>query len=272
MAFTIPPMLNGFLGNMEAFIPKAINTLIIIVIGYIAIKILVKIVAKFFDKVDFDRAAETFIENVIKVALWAILIVIILSNLDVDVSGIIAGLGIMGFIVGFALKDTLGNLASGIFILFHKPFRVGDFVEVASIKGTVQSIGIAACIIHTFENQKVTLPNSIIWGSPITNFTGLEHRKMELIFGIGYEDNMDKAIKIIDNVLKKDKRVLADPEPQIIVKELADSSVNISVRVCAENDVFMDLKWDLTKKVKEEFDKNKISIPYPQSDVHMKKK
>ena len=271
MAITIPPMVDGFLGNMEQFIPKAVNTLIIIVIGYIAIKIIVKIVAKFFDKVDFDRAAETFIENVIKVALWTILIVIILSNLGIDVSGIIAGLGIMGFIVGFALKDTLGNLASGIFILFHKPFRVDDWVEVAGISGSVKSIGIAACIIHTFENQKVTMPNSIIWGSPITNFTGLKHRKMELIFGIDYEDNMDKAIKIIDNILKKDERVLADPEPEIIVKELADSSVNISARVCAKKDVFMGLKWDLIKKVKEEFDKHKISIPYPQSDVHMKR-
>ena len=94
---------------------------------------------------------------------------------------------------------------------------------------------------------------------------------MELIFGIDYEDNMDKAIKIIDNILKKDERVLADPEPEIIVKELADSSVNISARVCAKKDVFMGLKWDLIKKVKEEFDKHKISIPYPQSDVHMKR-
>lgn len=265
-------MLNGFLGNMEAFIPKAINTLIIIVIGYIAIKILVKIVAKFFDKVDFDRAAETFIENVIKVALWAILIVIILSNLGVNVSGIIAGLGIMGFIVGFALKDTLGNLASGIFILFHKPFRVDDWVEVGGISGSVKSIGVAACIIHTFGNEKVTIPNSIIWGSAIKNYTGLKHRKMELIFGIGYDDNMNKAIKIIDNILKKDERVLDDPEHEILIKELADSSVNISARVCAKTDIFMALRWDLIKKVKEEFDKHGITIPYPQTDVHMKRK
>lgn len=269
MAIDIPSVVNGYLINMETFIPKAISTIIIIVVGFIIIKVLVKIVARFFDKVDFDRAAETFIENVIKVLLWAILIVVALSNVGVDVSGIIAGLGIMGFIVGFALKDTLGNLASGIFILFHKPFRVGDFVEVGGLKGTVQSIGIAACIIHTFQNQKVTLPNSLIWGNPITNYTGLKHRKMELIFGISYEDSMDKAIKIIDNILKKDERVLQDPEHEIIVKELADSSVNIAVRACAENDVFMALKWDLIKKVKEEFDKHKISIPYPQRDVHM---
>ena len=120
MAIDIPSVVNGYLINMETFIPKAISTIIIIVVGFIIIKVLVKIVARFFDKVDFDRAAETFIENVIKVLLWAILIVVALSNVGVDVSGIIAGLGIMGFIVGFALKDTLGNLASGIFILFHK--------------------------------------------------------------------------------------------------------------------------------------------------------
>ncbi len=272
MAIELPQMLNGYLINLETFIPKAISTIIIFVIGFIAIKIIVRLVARFFDKVDFDRAVETFLENVLKIVLWSILVVVMLSNIGVNVSGIIAGLGIMGFIVGFALKDTLGNLASGVFILFHKPFRIGDWVEVGGIKGTVQSIGVAACIIHTFENQKVTIPNSLIWGSAITNYTGLKHRKMELIFGISYEDDMNKAIRVIDNVLKKDDRVLEDPEPQILVKDLADSSVNLSVRVCAKNDVFMALKWDLIKKVKEEFDKHKISIPYPQRDVHMKRR
>ena len=271
MAIDIAAFLSTVLGKIEPYYPKLLTTLIIVVVGYIAIRIIIKVVAKFFDRVDFDRAVETFIENVIRVAIWIILIVIVLGNWDVDVSGIIAGLGIMGFIVGFALKDTLGNLASGVFILFHKPFKIDDWVEVGDISGSVKEIGVAACIIHTFQNQLVTIPNSVIWGSPIINYTGLAYRKMELIFGIAYDDDIEKAIKAIDSVIKKDDRVLDDPAPEIIVKELGDSSVNIALRACAKQDVFMDLKWDMIKKVKQEFDKKKITIPFPQRDVHMVK-
>jgi len=253
-------------------LPKITTTIIIIIVGYIAIKIISKLICRFFDKVDFDRAIETFIENAVKIGLWMVLIVVMLGNLGVDVSGLIAGLGIMGFIVGFALKDTLGNLASGIFLLFHKPFRVGDWVEVGGISGSVHSIGVAASEIHTLGNEKVTIPNSVIWGSPIKNFTGLKWRKSNITFGISYENDINKAFKIIDKVIKKDERILKDPAPMMFVQELGDSSVNLAVRVCAKTDVFMDTVRDITKIVKEEFDKNKISIPFPQMDVHMKKK
>lgn len=269
MANMTAEMINSFTEKAYALIPKLSTTLLILVIGYFAIKIITKIVCKFFDRVDFDRAVETFIENVVKIGLWLVLFVVLLSNLGIDVSGLIAGLGIMGFIVGFALKDTLGNLASGIFILFHKPFKVGDYVDVGGISGTVNSIGVAASEIHTIGNEKVTIPNSVIWKNPITNYTGLKWRRMDLTFGISYDDNINKAMKIIDDILKKDERILADPEYQMFVKELADNSVNIALRACAKTDVFMACKRDITKKVKEEFDKNKISIPFPQIDLHM---
>ena len=146
----MPPLLqnlwNGFLDKLVGFTPKLITTVIILVVGYIIIRILVHIIEKFFDKVNFERSAETFIENIAKVALWGILLIVVLGNLGVNVSGLIAGLGIMGFIVGFALKDALGNLASGVFILFHKPFRVGDWVNIGGVVGGVEKIGIAACI------------------------------------------------------------------------------------------------------------------------------
>jgi small conductance mechanosensitive channel len=178
----------------------------------------------------------------------------------------------MGFIVGFALKDTLGNLAAGIFILFHRPFKVGDFVEAAKVKGTVDRIGIAATEIHTFDGKLVTLPNGRVWGSAITNYSGLKERRLEIIFGIHYDADMKKATKVLEALIKKEERILDDPEPQVVVKELADSSVNLAMRVFVKKEDYWGVKFDMLKNVKENFDKNKIVIPYPQMDVHMKRR
>ncbi|MCH8329341.1 MAG: mechanosensitive ion channel family protein, partial [Nanoarchaeota archaeon] len=206
-----------------------------------------------------------------RVVLWFILLVIVLANLGIDVTGLIAGLGIMGFIVGFALKDTLGNLASGVFILFHKPFKVGDWIKVAGIVGGVERVGIAACVLKSPDNTKITIPNSKIWGDVIQNFHGNPTRKMRnLEIGISYDSNIDKAIRIINNVLKKDKRILKDPEPQIVVSSLGDSSVNISIRPSMKKEDYWGVYFDTIKKIKEEFDKKGIGIPFPQRDVWIK--
>tara|TARA_Y100000310_G_scaffold345527_1_gene466026 strand:+ start:22659 stop:23498 length:840 start_codon:yes stop_codon:yes gene_type:complete len=260
-----------FLVKLSGYTPKLITTAIILVIGYIVIRILVHIIDKFFDKVNFERSAETFIENIARVGLWGILIIVLLANLGVNVSGLIAGLGIMGFIVGFALKDALGNLASGVFILFHKPFKVGDWIKVGGIVGGVERVGIAACVLKSPDNVKITIPNSKIWGDVIQNYTGNPTRKIfNLEVGISYGSNIDKAIKIIHSVLKKDKRVLKDPEPQVVTKSLGDSSVNIGVRPACKKEDYWGLYFDLVKTIKQEFDKNKIEIPFPQRDIWIK--
>lgn len=273
MAIEIPYTQEELMAFMQSGGEKGILLILTLIIGYIAIKIITKIVAKFFDKVNFDRAAETFVENVIKVVLWVILGVLILANLGVDVSALIAGLGIMGFVVGFALKDTLGNLASGVFILFHKPFSVGDFVKIGDTGGTVKRVGVAACEFKAPDGVKITIPNSKIWSNVIKNYTGNKVRKIyNLEVGISYSDDIGKAIKIINEILKKDKRVLKDPEPQVVVKSLGDSSVNIAVRPSMNKKDYWAVYFDTIKAIKEEFDKKKISIPFPQRDMHMKKK
>lgn len=262
---------NQFLDNLVAFTPKLITVGIILIIGYVIIRVLVHLIDRFFDKVNFDRSVETFIENIARVGLWGILLIVILGNLGVNVTGLIAGLGIMGFIVGFALKDTLGNLASGIFILFHKPFKVGDWINVGGIVGGVERVGIAACVLKSPDNVKITIPNSKIWGDTIQNYTGNPTRSLRnLEIGISYNSNIDKAIRIINNILKKDERVLKDPEPQIVVKSLGDSSVNIAVRPHMKKEDFWGVYFDTVKKIKEEFDKNGIEIPFPQRDVWIK--
>jgi len=258
-------------GKYSGYLPKITEIIVILVIGIIVIRVLVKLIAKFFHKVDFDRGVETFIENAAKVVLWIILLIILLGNLGVNVSGLIAGLGIMGFIVGFALKDTLGNIASGVFILFYKPFKVGDWIKVGGVVGAVESVGIAACELKSPDNIKITIPNSKIWGDVIQNYTGNPIRKLyNLEIGISYDSNIDKAIRIINDILKKDERVLKDPEPQIVVKSLGDSSVNISARPSVKKEDYWSVYFDSVKKIKEEFDKNGISIPFPQRDVWIK--
>ena len=254
------------------YLPKIIGILVIFIIGWIIIKIITRIVEHFFERVNFERSAETFVENLVKVGLWLILLVIILGNAGVNVSGLVAGLGIMGFIVGFALKDTLGNLAAGIFILFHQPFKVGDFIEAAKVKGTVDRIGIAATEIHTFDGKLVTLPNGKVWGNAITNYSGLKQRRLEIVIGIHYDADINKAMKVLHALIKREERVLDEPEPQVVVKNLGDSSVDLGVRIFVKKEDYFGVKFEFLKKIKENFDKNKIVIPYPQREVHMKKR
>ena len=271
MSSSFQNLWSNFGEKFTAYSPKLITTAIILVIGYIIIRVLIHIIEKFFDRAKFDRSVETFLENVARVMLWAVLIIVILANLGVNVTGLIAGLGIMGFIIGFALKDTLGNLASGVFILFHRPFKVDDWINVGGIVGGVERIGIAACVLHSPDNIKITIPNSKIWGDVIQNYTGNPTRKIfNLEVGISYGSNIDKAIKIINNILKKDKRVLKDPAPQIVVKSLGDSSVNIAVRPALKKEDYWSVYFDTIKKIKEEFDRNGITIPFPQQDVWIK--
>jgi len=153
---------------------QALFIIIIIIVGFVVIKLINRYLSHFFDKLDFDRTSKILIQNTVKIFLWIILIMIILSNLGFNITGFIAGLGILGFIVGFATKDVLSNLAAGIFLLINRPFKVGESVEVAKIKGTVKEISISACIVITENKEYVTIPNSKIWGGPIKNLSRIK--------------------------------------------------------------------------------------------------
>ncbi len=272
MAFSINQLIEVGVSNVTTYLIRFIWVIVIIVIGGFVIKIVKKAIDKSLDKAKIEKSLKTFIESVVGFVLWIVILIIILANLGVDVSGLIAGLGVMGFIVGFALKDTLGNLASGFFILYHKPFRVGEWVKIGGKVGGVERIGISACTLKAPDGTKITMPNSKIWGGTIENFSGNPIRKIyNLEVGISYGDDIGKAIKIIQEVLKKDKRVLRDPEPQVVVKTLGDNSVNIAVRPSVKKDNYWGVYFDAIRNIKEEFDKNKITIPFPQRTVWMKR-
>lgn len=196
-------------------------------------------------------------------------VIVGLSQLEVDIGPLLAMIGAAGFVVAFALQDTLGNFASGIMILLYRPFDVGDFVEVAGVSGSVENLSLVSVTIKTPDNKVIIVPNNQVWGNIITNVTGSHERRIDFVFGIGYGDDMDKAQQILKEIVEGHKLILKAPEAVIRVNELADSSVNIICRPWVKTADYWGVYWDITQSVKESFDKAGISIPYPQQDVHM---
>ena len=174
-----------------------------------------------------------------------------------------------GLAVGFALQGTLGNFAAGVMLIVFRPFKIGDFIEAGGVTGTVEEIQIFCTIIKTGDNKKVIVPNSDIGGGTITNYSAKPTRRVDMVFGIGYEDDIKKAKQVLERILKADERILKDPAPVIAVSELADSSVNFVVRPWVKSSDYWGVFWDTHETVKVEFDKEGISIPFPQQDVHM---
>lgn len=201
------------------------------------------------------------------VVIFGVLIAI--SQLGISLGPLLAGLGIAGFIIGFALQDTLSNFASGIMILLYRPFDVGDVVEAGGVKGKVSHMSLVNTTFMTFDNQRLVVPNNNIWGAVITNVTAQRTRRVDLVFGISYGDDIEKAEKVLKEVVESYDAVLDDPEPTIRLHELAESSVNFIVRPWVKTDDYWNTYWDLTKAVKKRFDEEGISIPFPQRDVHV---
>ena len=195
--------------------------------------------------------------------------VIAIAQLGVEVGPLLAGLGIAGFIIGFALQDTLSNFASGLMILVYRPFDVGDAVEAAGVTGKVDQMNLVSTMILTFDNQLLIVPNKQVWGGIIRNITHQDKRRVDMTFGIGYSDDVPKAEKVLTEIVTNHDKVLKDPEPVVRLNQLGDSSVNFIVRPWSKTDDYWDVYWDVTREVKRRFDEDGISIPFPQRDVHV---
>jgi len=217
----------------------------------------------------FTTLMRSFLSVTIRRIVLGIGLILALAEMDVDTAPLLAMIGAAGFVVAFALQGSLSNFASGIMILYFKPFDVGDWVEVAGISGSVSSLNLVSTTIATGDNKKVIVPNNSIWGDVITNATGTTQRRIDMVFGIGYDDDMAKAQALLEKIITEHPAVLSDPEPVIKVHELADSSVNFIVRPWVKTADYWSTYWDVTRKVKEEFDAAGVSIPFPQRDVHV---
>jgi small conductance mechanosensitive channel len=202
-------------------------------------------------------------------AVMALGVLMALSQVGISLAPMLAGLGVAGFIIGFALQDSLGNFAAGAMILIYRPFDVDDFVEVTGASGLVKKMNLVSTTIVTFDNQTLVVPNSKIWGDVIKNVTAQTERRVDLVFGIGYGDDIELAERVLAEIVESHEKVLADPEPNIRLHTLADSSVNFIVRPWTKTDDYWEVYWDLTREVKMRFDREGISIPFPQTDVHV---
>jgi small conductance mechanosensitive channel len=219
---------------------------------------------------NLSKLLQAFLVTLVYWLVLAIGLMVVLSGLGIDVSPVFALIGGASFIMAFAFQDTLGNLASGLMIMVNRPFDEGDYVDVGGVAGTVKSVSIVATTVITPDNQVIVIPNKNVWGNVITNVTASQTRRVDLVFGISYEDSIPEALRVIEETTKAHPLVLQDPAPVIRVHELADSSVNFVCRPWTRTSDYWDVYWDLTRQIKENFDAAGISIPYPQQDLHIR--
>jgi small conductance mechanosensitive channel len=219
--------------------------------------------------VRLSRLMQQMIASVARSLTIVFGILIALSQFNISIGPMLAGLGIVGFIVGFALQDSLSNFASGMMILFYEPFDVGDTVIAGGVRGRVSSMSLVNSTIRTFDNQSLIIPNNKIWQDVITNITDQHTRRIDMEFGVSYSDDIDKVEKILYALMEADERVLKDPKPRVMVDSFGDSSVNILCRPWVKTDDYWDVRWDFLKSVKQAFDREGVVIPFPQRDVHL---
>ena len=261
--------LEKFQEALTAWGPKVVAAAVVLVLGWIAARMLIGLMRRAMGRGGVDATLIGFLANVVHMALIALVVITALAQLGVATTSFAAVLGASALAVGFALQSSLSNLAAGVMVIFFRPFKAGDFVEAGGISGIVEEIQIFSTKLRTPDNKEVTVPNSQITGDAITNYSARDTRRIDLVFGIGYDDDIQRAKQLLEQIVAADGRVLADPEPVIAVSELADSSVNFVVRPWVSTDDYWVVTFDLTEKVKLRFDADGISIPVPQTDVHL---
>lgn len=217
-----------------------------------------------------DAILVNFLGSIAHGMLMLFVVVAAVRQLGIDTTSMVALIGAAGLAMGFALQDSLGNFASGVLLILFRPFTTGDYVEAGGVAGTVEKITIFSTVMRTGDNREIIVPNSAIFGGTITNYSTRDTRRIDMVFGIGYGDDLQLAKETLHDILKADERVLQDPAPSVAVAELADSSVNLKVRPWVKTDDYWSALADITEKVKLTFDEKGISIPYPTQDVNVR--
>lgn len=264
--------LQGWAMSREGGIRWAINVasfLGILIGAWVLSRLLSRLVHKAMSRVALPILLEDFL---VKSVRWVVMIVGViwaLSALEVSIGPLVALVGAAGFILAFAMQDSLSNFASGLMILFFRPFDTGDVIEAGGVAGTVRSMNLVSTTIRTFDNSLMVVPNSKIWSDVITNVTGVTQRRVDMEFGIGYSDDIDLALQILEEIVHAHPKVLEDPAPLIKLSSLGESSVNFICRPWATPADYWDVFWDITREVKKRFDAAGIGIPFPQRDVHL---
>lgn len=250
-------------------IPRIIAAIVIIVIGLWVSRLLTNAVLKALRRANIDETLQKFFGQLIYYALVALVIVIALANLGIPTASIVAVLGASALAVGLALQDTLSNVASGVLIIFLRPYHVNDVVKLGDEFGAITNVRFFHTELRTPDNRIVLIPNSDVMDGNITNFSKMDWVRADMSFGIGYGDDLLKAKGILQEIVGADERITDDPEPTVAVQELGDSSVNLAVFAFTRLEDRVSVQQDITEKVKLRFDEEGISIPFPQRDIHL---
>ncbi|MFA7198567.1 MAG: mechanosensitive ion channel family protein [Methanoculleus sp.] len=250
---------------------SVVLAVLVAIIGWIVVKVLTSVFTKMLSRASkLPALVIEFLVRFFSVLLYVILALIVLATLGFDVSSMVLGLSaVIGLILGFGLQDTVTNLAAGVWLAAFRPIDKGEFVEVNGISGTVTSVGIMATELLKFDNTYITIPNSLVWGSPVINSTRMDTRRAEVKVRVAYDSDLNTAIRVATDLMAAHERVLPSPEPTVLVTELADSSVNLSLRAWAKTSDMWDVQWDLTRDIVGAFKEAGIEIAFPQVDIHL---
>lgn len=264
--FLDPELINTYLIPWGLRIAMA---LVIFVVGRWTARIVVRVVNRMMKRARLDDMLTSFLGNILYTVLLLVVVIAALDQLGVQTTSLLAVFGAAGLAVGLALKDSLANFSSGVMMIIFRPFKVGDFVEAAGQSGVIEEVRIFNTVMRTGDNREIIIPNGHIYGGPIVNYSARETRRIDLVMCIGYGDDIRKARQLIEAAFSADARILTDPAPAVAVGELADSSVNLTVRPWVKSADYWAVRSDLLENLKTAFDANGISIPYPQRDVHV---
>lgn len=265
--------MQDLIANLESAVksygPAVLAAAIILVVGLLGARLVRTALRRGMRRARVDEALVGFLSGLVYALLIAFVLIAVLSKLGVNTTSFAAVLAAAGLAIGLALQGSLSNFAAGVMLIARRPFSLGDFIEAAGTSGTVMAITIFTTELKTADNKKVIVPNSEILSDVITNYSAHDTRRIDLVIGIGYDDDIRRAKEVLNSVIAADERVLAEPEPQVAVSELADSSVNLVVRPWVATRDYWAVRFALTERIKQELDAAGISIPYPQRDLHL---
>jgi small conductance mechanosensitive channel len=247
------------------------KAIIIFYIGKLIVSLLMRAARKIMQAREVDKTLESFVLSLARMILMLFVIIASIGALGVETTSFAAVIAAAGLAIGLALQGSLSNFASGVLIVLFRPYKVGDFIEAAGISGVVEEVEILTTVFKTGDNKRVIVPNGQVMGSVITNYSANDTRRVDMVIGVGYDDDLDKVRATLEELIAADDRILADPAHKIAVSELADSSVNFIVRPWVNTADYWGVMFDLTEAIKKRFDKDGISFPFPQQDVHLYK-
>ncbi len=252
----------------HSLVQRLVLALVVLGLAKLLLFLLKHILAKAVVR-GMDASAKPLVYSLFSYAIYVVTLLLVLHIAGVNTAGLVALVGAASLAVGLALKDALANIASGLLLMFLRPFKAGDYIECGQVKGRIKGIGLFNTTLVSLDGLYISAPNSSLWGSPIVNFSKSATRRLEISVGIGYGDSTDAALGILRDLVENEPRFLKEPAPQFFVAALSDSAVNVSFRAWARNSDYFDLLWTYTDEVKRRFDAAGITIPFPQRTVHM---